>query len=228
MGTAGLVSIAAVDGPLWPGLASPSMKSLLLMLLATSSLLAADGWTPLFDGKTLDGWKISDEPGTFSVKDGELVVKGNRSHLFYVGPVNGANFTNFEFKAEVLTKPGANSGIYIHTKYQDKGWPDAGYEIQVNNTHKDPKKTAGLYAVKDNFEAPVKDDEWFTITIKVEGKHIVTAVNGKVITDWTEPEGWVPPDKMPGRKLSSGTIAIQGHDPGSEVHYKNIQIKPLP
>lgn len=206
------------------------MKSLLLSLLATSSLLAADGWTPLFDGKTLDGWKFNDKPGTFSVQDGELVVKGDRSHLFYVGPVNGANFKNFEFKAQVKTKPGANSGIYIHTKFQDTGWPDAGYEIQVNNTHKDPKKTAGLYAVKDNFEAPAKDDEWFTISIKVEGKHIVTKVNDKVITDWTEPEGWVPPEKMPGRKLSpaGGTIAIQGHDPGSEVHYKNIEIKPLP
>lgn len=206
------------------------MKSLLLSLLATTSLLAADGWTPLFDGKTLDGWKISDKPGTFSVQDGELVVKGDRSHLFYVGPVNGATFKNFEFKAQVKTKPGANSGIYIHTKFQETGWPDAGYEIQVNNTHKDPKKTAGLYAVKDNFEAPAKDDEWFTISIKVEGKHIITKVNDKVITDWTEPEGWVPPEKMPGRKLNSsgGTIAIQGHDPGSEVHYKNIEIKPLP
>jgi len=206
------------------------MKSLLLSLLATSSLLAADGWTPLFDGKTLDGWKASDKPGTFTVKDGELVVHGERSHLFYVGSVNGATFKNFEFKADVKTKPGANSGLYIHTKFQDTGWPDAGYEIQVNNTHKDPKKTAGLYAVKDNFEAPAKDDEWFTISIKVEGKHIVTKVNDKVITDWTEPEGWVPPEKMPGRKLSSsgGTIAIQGHDPGSEVHYKNIEIKPLP
>jgi hypothetical protein len=207
------------------------MKLFLLPLLAATALFAADStdaWIPLFDGKSLDGWKASDEPGTFSVQDGELVVHGTRSHLYYVGPVEGADFKNFEIKAEVMTKPGANSGIYIHTKFQDSDWPKTGYEIQVNNTHKDPKKTAGLYGVKDNYEAPAKDDEWFTITIRVEGKHIVTKVNGNVITDWTEPEDWQPPAQMPGRKLGSGTIAIQGHDPGSEVHYRNIAIKLLP
>jgi hypothetical protein len=64
--------------------------------------------------------------------------------------------------------------------------------------------------------------------IKVEGKHIVTKVNGKVISDFTQPEDWTPPKGMPGRMVDHGTIAIQGHDPGSEVHYKSILIKPLP
>lgn len=209
------------------------MKLALLPFFAAASLFAAepgDGWLSLFDGKSLDGWKASEKPGTFAVENGELVVRGVRSHLFYIGSVNGANFKNFELKAEIKTKPGANSGVYIHTAWQETDWPKAGYEIQVNNTHKDPKKTAGLYAVKDNFETPAKDDEWFTMTIRVEGKHIVTKVNDKVITDWTEPEGWEPPKGMPGRRLSptGGTIAIQGHDPGSEVHYKSISIKPLP
>ena len=209
------------------------MKFLLIPCLAfaiAAPVFGADKdeWTPLFDGKSLEGWKVNESPETFSVKDGELVVKGNRAHLFYVGPVNKADFKNFELKAEILTKPGANSGVYIHTEFQDTGWPAKGYEIQVNNTHKDPKKTAGVYAVQDNFTAPAKDDEWFTMEIKVEGKHIVTKVNGKVISDFTQPEDWTPPKGMPGRLISHGTIAIQGHDPGSEVHYKSIAIRPLP
>ena len=106
--------------------------------------------------------------------------------------------------------------------------PLTGSIIQVNNTHKDPKKTAGVYAVQDNYTAPAKDDEWFTMEIKVEGKHIVTKVNGKVISDFTQPEDWTPPKGMQGRAIDHGTIAIQGHDPGSEVHYKSIAIKPLP
>ena len=98
----------------------------------------------------------------------------------------------------------------------------------MNNTHKDPKKTAGIYNVQDNYTAPVKDDEWFTMEIKVEGKHIVTKVNGKVISDFTEATPPAPVKGMPGRLIDHGTIAIQGHDPSSEVHYRSIIIRPLP
>ncbi len=204
------------------------MKTLFALLAMTTFATAADEWIPLFNGKDLDGWKPNEKPETFSVKDGILIVKGDRCHLFYTGKVNNADFKNFELRAEILTKKGANSGIYFHTEFQKDGWPAKGYEIQVNNTHGDPKKTAGIYNVKDNFTAPAKDDEWFTMEIKVEGKHIVTKVDGKVISDFTEPENWTPPKGMPGRVISHGTIAIQGHDPGSEIHYRKVEIKPLP
>ncbi len=205
------------------------MKILVALALAVTSVLAADPqpWIPLFNGKDLEGWKANENPATFSVKDGELVVKGDRAHLFYTGK-GATEFKNFELKVEVMTKPKANSGVYIHTAFQDSGWPAKGYEIQVNNSHTDPKRTAGVYGIKDNFEAPAKDDEWFTMLITVKGSSIVTKVNDQVISEWTEPEGWMPPANFAGRKLSSGTVAIQGHDPGSEVHYRKIEIKPLP
>lgn len=202
----------------------------LLLAVAITALAAdsKDGWISLFDGKSLDGWKANENPQTFSVKDGEIVVKGERSHLFYVGPVGNHDFKNFEFKADVMTKPKANSGVYFHTQFQEGGWPAKGYEVQVNNTHSDPKKTAGLYGIKDNFTAPAKDNEWFTLHIKVEGKHIVTKVNDKVIADYAEEEGAQRGGQFKNRVVSSGTFALQGHDPGSEVHYKNIAVKPLP
>ena len=206
------------------------MKRLLFCALAlTSSAFAADeGWQPLFNGKDLDGWKANENPSTFSVKDGELVVKGDRAHLFYVGKVNGGDFKNFELRLEIQTKPKANSGVYLHTEFQKDGWPGKGYEIQVNNSHGDPKRTAGIYGIKDNMTAPAKDNEWFTMEISVKGKQIVTKVDGKVISDFTEPDGWVPPKNFAGRKLDHGAVAIQGHDPGSETHYRKIEIKVLP
>lgn len=202
-----------------------------LSAAADNTLSAADqkaGWQLLFDGKSLNGWKASENPGTFSAKDGLLVVHGKRSHLFYTGPVNGANFKNFELSLDIMTFPKANSGVYIHTEYQENGWPAKGYEVQVNNTHSDVKKGAGLYAVKDNLVAPAKDGEWYTMVVRVEGKHIQTFVNGKQIIDFTEPTPPAPPKGMAGRFLSNGTIAIQGHDPESVVHYRNIKIRPLP
>ncbi|NOY60793.1 MAG: DUF1080 domain-containing protein [Calditrichaeota bacterium] len=186
-----------------------------------------DGWISLFDGKTLDGWKASETPGTFTVKDGMIVVHGKRSHLFYVGPVHNHNFKNFEFKADVMTTPGSNSGIYFHTEYQQDGWPKKGYESQINNSHSDWKRTSGLYDVVNIKDAPAKDNEWFTQHIIVQGKHIIVQTNGKTIVDYTEPENVVRKD-WPGRKLSSGTFALQGHDPKSIVYYKNIMVKPLP
>lgn len=198
---------------------------------ADNTLTAAEksaGWQLLFDGKTLNGWKASENPGVFSVQDGILVVFGKRSHLFYTGPVANADFKNFELSLDIKTFPKANSGVYIHTQYQETGWPDKGYEIQVNNTHKDVRKGAGLYAIKDNLEAPAKDGEWYTMRIKVEGKRIQTFVNGRQIVDFTEPTPAAPPEKMAGRKLSRGTFAIQGHDPESKVMYKNIKVRVLP
>lgn len=189
-----------------------------------------DGFYQLFDGKTLDGWKASENPATFKVEDGLIVVNGNRAHLFYEGPVNNHDFKNFHLKAEVKTMPNSNSGIYFHTKYQEKGWPDKGFECQVNNTYaKDPKKTGGLYSVKDVMNtAPVGDNEWFTYDIIVEGNKVTLKINGKTTTEWEQPEGYKGPQGSPGRVLDHGTIALQGHDPGSKVMYKSVAIKPLP
>jgi type 1 glutamine amidotransferase len=127
-----------------------------------------------------------------------------------------------------MTRPGSNSGIYFHTEYQETGWPDKGYEVQVNNTHSDWRKTGGLYAVQDVRVSSARDNEWFTEHITVKNKHIVIKVNGKTTVDWTELEDWNPPFGMPGRRLSFGTFALQGHDPGSVVYFKNIMVKPLP
>lgn len=98
------------------------------------------GFESIFDGKSLAGWKVNERPESWSVVDGQIVAKGERSHLFYIGPnaEKPVEFKNFHFKAEVMTKPKANSGIYFHTKFQPEGWPDNGYEAQVNNSQGDP------------------------------------------------------------------------------------------
>ncbi|MCE2811399.1 MAG: DUF1080 domain-containing protein, partial [Planctomycetaceae bacterium] len=75
------------------------------------------GFVSLFDGKTMNGWKVNENPGSWKVEDGNLVCKGERAHLFYVG--NDKPYKNFHFKAEVKTETNSNAGIYFHTKYQD-------------------------------------------------------------------------------------------------------------
>ncbi|HET6994202.1 MAG TPA: DUF1080 domain-containing protein [Chitinophagaceae bacterium] len=190
----------------------------------------SDEWMSLFDGKTLDGWKVGDNANTFSVEDGSIVAHGPTAHLFYDGTVSKHSFKNFEFKADVMTMPGSNSGIYFHTTYQEKSWPKKGYEVQVNNSHTDWRRTGSLYGIQDVKEVYVKDNEWFTEYIKVEGKRVIVKVNDKTVVDYTEPDNV---NEIRGandkeRVISSGTFALQGHDPNSKVYFKNIMVKSLP
>jgi hypothetical protein len=129
------------------------MKKFICLLSLAFSLLSfsasaqqqADGWISLFDGTSLKDWKVGEHAETFSVQNGTIVVNGEVAHLFYVGDVKNHNFKNFEFKADVMTTPGSNSGIYFHTQYQESGWPSKGYEVQVNNSHTDWRRTGSLY-----------------------------------------------------------------------------------
>lgn len=189
---------------------------------------AEDGWISLFDGQTLEGWRASENPGTFRVENGVIVVHGPRAHLYYDGPVENHDFRNFEWKADVLTFPGANSGMYFHTEFRETGWPAKGYEVQVNNSGSDPRRTGSLYAIDDVNEAPAQDGQWFTQHVIVQGKNIRVLVDGREVVDYTEPANPERPGDMAGRVLSSGTVALQGHDPESQVHYRNIMIRPLP
>jgi hypothetical protein len=205
---------------------------LCLLVLGTSfspakKSLNEDGWLSLFDGKSLTNWRASENPSTFSVANGAIVVHGPRAHLFYEGPVMNHDFKNFEFKAKVMTTQGSNSGIFIHTAYQETGWPSKGYEVQVNNSHTDWRRTGSLYAVEDVKEVFVKDDEWYTEYIKVEGKRIIIKINDKTVVDYTEPDGIEKLKERAEKRLSMGTFALQGHDPNSKVLFKEVMVRPL-
>jgi hypothetical protein len=188
----------------------------------------SEGWISLFDGKTLNDWKVGDNAASFTVDSGMIIAHGNVAHLFYDGKAGDHNFKNFHFKAQVKTTPGSNSGLYFHTTFQQGGWPSKGYEVQVNNSHTDWRRTGSLYAVQDVKEVYVKDNEWYTEEITVEGNKVTTKVNGKVLVEYTEPENVQRSADMNNRKLSSGTFALQAHDPNSKVYYKDIQVKILP
>jgi hypothetical protein len=216
--------------------------------LLVSSASAGDGFVSIFNGKDLEGWKSNEEvPGSFTVEDGAIKVSDGRAHLFYMGADGKASFTDFELKLKVKTMPKANGGVYFHTEYQEKGWPSKGFECQVNSSHGDPRKTGSLYGVSDVLvledgqeppkgsletrvvgKAPSTDGEWFDYHIIVKGSTITVKVNGEIKVEWTQPEGFDPAkalNGMPGRKLGAGTFAIQGHDPDSTAHYKDILLK---
>lgn len=208
------------------------MKRALLSLLSLTTLCAVglaaeqeEGFVSLFDGKTLNGWKAATEhPGTWKIEDGALVARGDRCHLFYEG--DATPFKNFHFKAEVYTEPGSNGGLYFHTKYQATGWPKAGFESQVNNTHSDWIKTGSLYGLVNVGHAAAQDNKWWTQEIIVEGSRVTVIVDGKRVFEYNEPPG-AQPGRDFERKLGEGTFALQAHDPKSVVKIRNLRVKRL-
>ncbi len=202
------------------------MKKLIALFVGFAALAApltaADsevGFVSLFDGKSLDGWKVNQAPEAFSIEDGAIKANGDCCHLFYEGKVNGAKFKDFELRLDVMTRKNSNGGVFIHTEFQKAGWP-GGYEVQVNNTQKDPQKSGGIYAIVKNLE-PFEDDTWMKYIIIVKDGVVAVTVNDKQLVNYkTEPAT----TKL---KPEGGTIAIQAHDSGSTTLYKNIRIKVL-
>jgi hypothetical protein len=206
-------------------------------MVATGFAMAAgpEEWTELFDGHSLNGWRPSENKNSWKVINGMLAANGPRSHLFYVGGVHGADFRNFELEVELITKPQCNSGIYFHTAYQETGFPEKGFEIQINNTalgdggYLERKKTGSLYGLRNMYKQLVPDEKPFRINAAVRGKNVQIRLNGQLLVDYVEPTPPVIPqggEKQ--RFLDHGTFALQCHNDGSKAFYRSVRVRPLP
>jgi hypothetical protein len=223
---------------------------------ATENKDDTDKWTPLFNGKDLTGWKMFDKPNPgdieelikkesdgkvvayygkvkrgkdkgnevplWRVEDGLLIGSGPHSHLF----TERGDFENFRYRVEAMINDHGNSGQYFRTEF-GPGFPK-GYEAQINSTHGDPKRGGTLYP---SFGAPKEDeekivikerlyqpDEWFTQEVIAVGNHIVIKVNGKTTVDYVDAKN----------TFKKGHFALQGHDPGTVVKFRKVEVIELP
>jgi hypothetical protein len=180
--------------------------------MALSARHKADEWISMFDGSSLDGWKANEHPESWTVKDGAITGDGPASHLFWMKE----KCFNCEFKAEVKINHGGNSGMYFRTAF-GPGFPK-GYEAQVDNTHPDPVRTGSLYNFVKVLEQLIPDDTWWTQHIIVEGNHIQIFVNDKKTVDFTDENN----------TFTDGYLALQQHNAGSVVEFKNLMMRHLP
>lgn len=215
-----------------------AIKLTLALLLTSCNLLIADdgtSWRELFNGKDLTGWQANTRPESFSVEDGILRVHGKNgmSHLFFVDDMgHDVQFKDFELIAVVRSEPNSNSGIFFHTDRElRKGkYLNKGYEVQLNSSKKERRKTGSLYGVVDLDSSPVDETKWFEIRTQVEEKRIQVFVDGKQVVDYTEPDNPVREKSRAQRLIDphGGAIALQAHDPNSIFYFKHIRIRPLP
>ena len=215
-------------------------RIMMVTLLLTTVVGVSHGgeWIPMFNGRDLSGWRVNQIPEAFTVVDGAIKAHcrdaKQKSHLFYVGDRKEGlvRFKDFEFEATVRSEPGSNSGVFFHTDMTPR---DAkhhlrnGYEVQLNSSQKEKRKTGSLYAIKDLSKSPVDETKWSKVRIRVQGKRIVVHLNDKQIIDYTEPANPERPKNREGRLLNpkGGAIALQGHDPNSMFYFKDLRIRRL-
>jgi hypothetical protein len=212
---------------------SISRRELLASLLVLPAALRGgdDGGTTLFNGRSLDGWKPGEHRHSFRVEDGKIVAAGPRGYLFYTGGAQNGNFRNFDLTGEVLTHPGACSGIHFHTQFQPHGPLKTGFKVQINNAYAgegddgDRRKTGSLYGVRNIYKALVRDEGWFQLRVQVRDKQAQVWLNGTPIVDYIEPDQ--PAD--PGAPvLGHGLFALECCGGQPAVCIRNLVVKPLP
>ena len=221
------------------------MKRIVTLLLAlgiltvTSPIAVAtlteemrrDGWVSIFNGRTLDGWRTNGAPTGFRVEDGKIIGYGDRNHLFYM-----EEFRNFELKIDIKISSGGNSGVFVKSQWQipdsPRDSPRTGFEVQVNSSHSDIRRTGSLINIINIYEALHKDDEWFTMHIICRGNTIRVQINDKVLYTYRCPMEATPrPSRITeqNKRISQGGfIALQQHHQGSHVEFRNIFVRRLP
>ncbi len=219
----------AMSGPAELRLEVPAGGSLSVQ----SIKLRPDGQKPLFTGKNLDGWKVNAaDPKRMAskwdvTKGGELSLKNGPGDL-----VTEKEFDNFVLQLECKTLGKAlNSGVFfrcIPGQYQN------GYEAQIHNGSKDDDRTKpsdfGTGAIYRRIAARkvvASDNEWFTMTVVANGKRITTWVNGYQTVDWTD-DRKESDNPRQGYRAAKGPLSIQGHDPTTDILFRNIRIAELP
>jgi hypothetical protein len=191
------------------------------------------GWIPLFDGRSLSGWKASGHESSFKVVDGQIVAHGPRAQLYYAGPVNNSDFKNFELSLDAMARPGADSWFFFHTAYRPIESPTPGLAVRICSSQKEAKpgleaeKTGSLYPYRNIYKQLVPDNEWFELNILVRGKQVQVRINRTLVVDYVEPDQPFLPDPLSGA-LGHGTFAIPVNGPTGTTCFKNIRVRPLP
>src|SRR5262245_48219602 len=191
----------------------------------------ANGFVPVFDGKSLQGW--TGAVNGYKVEDGSIVCIKEKGGNLYTQKEYSDFVLRFEFKLE----PGANNGIGIRAPLQG----DAAYvgmEIQVLDDTAEAYKNIKPYQHHGSVYgvAPAKPGhlkkvgEWNTEEITADGRHIKVVLNGETIVDVdldkVAPEGkTIDGNKHPGLKRDKGHIGFLGH--GSRVEFRNLRIKEI-
>ncbi|MFM8219823.1 MAG: DUF1080 domain-containing protein [Planctomycetaceae bacterium] len=186
---------------------------------------------PLFNGKNLDGWRVV--PGgssRFTVAEGAIHVENGRGFLETQG-----TWGDFVLQAQARTNgAGLTSGLFFRSMPGTAEEPSNGYELQIHNAFKNKDRgqpadfgTGGIYRRVPARRVVGDDGVWQTLTLVATGPHMGAWVNGELVTDWIDER---KPNDNPrqGLRTRAGHLSLQGHDPTTNLDFRNLRIAELP
>ncbi|MEU2824599.1 ThuA domain-containing protein [Streptomyces bacillaris] len=179
-------------------------------------------YRPLFNGKTLEGWKQAG-PGKFTVSDGALHSEGGMGLLYY----QAKELKAYSLKLDWKMVGDDNSGVFVGFPESDDPWSAVhnGYEIQIDATDAADRTTGAVYGFK-SADIKARDrvlrppGQWNSYEIKVQGERLQIFLNGMKINDFTNTD--------PARSLKDGYVGLQNHGADDQVSFRSIQLKELP
>ena len=191
-----------------------------------ASTSSASGTEPetitLFDGKSLNGWRLMGDPAAFKIDDGSIMSSGAKGNLFYVGSGAVPQFRDFDLRMQVKMGTASNSGVWLHSQPVATAAALAVEAAIAARGHPNKQKTGGLFGIQDVYTSHVADNTWFEYRIVVKGKEVVIYIDGREVNRWEQPSNWVPPRNTPNKRLGSGTIGLQSHT--RQVWFKDITL----
>ena len=205
----------------------------LACLLALTASAGEDGFVPLYDGHSLDGWTLAGGKGRgYLAEPGRIVCPADGGGNLFTT----AEFANFVLRLEFLLAPGANNGIGIRAPLEGRT-SQAGMEIQLRDDpapeyreRQQPVKfTGSVYDVIPARPGALKPaGSWNTIEIAANGRQVQVVLNGTRILDANLDAVADPAlrKQHPGLARTAGHIGFLGH--GTRVEFRNIRIRRLP
>lgn len=196
-------------------------KKILTLLVLFATGVASYAQVKLFNGKDLTGWTIAGTEKWY-VEKGELICESGPDKKYgYL--VSDKEFKNFELTVEFKQESNGNSGVFFHCSVD--GTTISGWQAEVAPLN---KNTGGVYEsygrgwlIKPSPEKEkfLKEGEWNTMVVKMEGKTVTTWLNGQQMITLED-------DKI---GAATGKIALQIHDGGGvKVRWRKVDIQPLP
>lgn len=198
--------------------------ALLFALAATGQAPSVSGWTALFNGKDLSGWKKNGDE-KWVVDQGTILCESTANKYGYL--TTEKTYGNFDLRLKFKGEAEGNSGVFVHSRITGID-PEHGPDIEGMQVEVDPgrgKHTGGLYESGGRGwvamptaegENALKPGEWNSLDIAVQGAHIVTHLNGAKVVDYTDPSP----------KFTDGVIALQIHTGGGvKMRWKDIEVK---
>ena len=189
------------------------------------------GQTPLFDGQSLSGWhQVPGSKSQFTVQDGTIHVTNGRG--FLETDLTAGNFI-LQFDA-ITNGDNLNSGLFFRAMRGTEEAPSHGYEFQIQNGIKNGNRnepqdhgTGGIFKRISARRVVSNDREWLTATLVADGPHLATWVNGTQVVDWTD-ERAENENPREGRRIAPGHLSLQGHDPTTNLAFRNLKLVETP